>query len=505
MALSTARIFCLALAVRAAYLAAIIGLDAALPDNDSSALLVRRSCGGGPPAFASGAPRAYGLHSLLVWDSVFFERVARCGYEFEQYHAFLPAFPAAAYALASAVAGGGGGPPSPAAFAAAGVALNALLGACSAALLARLTAAVLRDERSAAVAALFFILNPASVFHAVAYTEALFTFLSFAGLYALHARGAFWPAAAAFAASSAARSNGILSAGFLLHASARRAIADWRAGRRGGAAAAAARGAVGAALVVAPYAWLQYSAWAAYCGPAAAGPRRPWCDGALPSVYGFVQGEYWGVGFLKYYQLKQIPNFLIAAPVLALTFAAVAAYARRNGRHFAAGGLLQPDALEALFGPPAAGGRGGRKGRVAAAAPDEEQAAAAMGRGGGGGGAAAAVRRSQRLAPGERGGSGGERTPPPPPPAAPAPAAARGFFRPEATVFVVHWGAMALLALLAMHVQVATRFLSSCAPIYWYAAHLQQGSPRAARWLWAYCLAYMTLGALMMPNFYPWT
>lgn len=32
-------------------------------------------------------------HSVFVWDSVFFTRVALCGYEYEQYYAFFPFLP----------------------------------------------------------------------------------------------------------------------------------------------------------------------------------------------------------------------------------------------------------------------------------------------------------------------------------------------------------------------------------------------------------------------------
>jgi hypothetical protein len=75
---------------------------------------------------------------------------------------------------------------------------------------------------------------------------------------------------------------------------------------------------------------------------------------------------------------------------------------------------------------------------------------------------------------------------------------------------------------------VATRFLSaSCPPLYWFAAHLllyggggsssraptamggKDGSGGAGgaigALLWGYCWAFASLGAVMFPNFYPWT
>eukprot|EP00798_Chlamydomonas_sp_ICE-L_P007367 gene7368-491_t len=47
-----------------------------------------------------------------------------------------------------------------------------------------------------------------------------------------------------------------------------------------------------------------------------------------------------------------------------------------------------------------------------------------------------------------------------------------GFLNPRVGVFIYPWAFMTLTATFVMHVQVATRFLSSCPPMYWYMAHL---------------------------------
>jgi len=63
------------------------------------------------------------------------------------------------------------------------------------------------------------------------------------------------------------------------------------------------------------------------------------------------------------------------------------------------------------------------------------------------------------------------------------------------------------LVLMPDNWQVATRFLSASAPLYWFAAYLMI-SPSSRRWgylIWAYCAAYILLGSLLFPNFYPFT
>lgn len=44
-----------------------------------------------------------------------------------------------------------------------------------------------------------------------------------------------------------------------------------------------------------------------------------WCRRPVPNLYSHIQSAYWGVGFLRYWQWKQLPNFLLAAPALLLT------------------------------------------------------------------------------------------------------------------------------------------------------------------------------------------
>lgn len=133
---------------------------------------------------------------------------------------------------------------------------------------------------------------------------------------------------------------------------------------------------VGAALVIGPLGAFQLFGYAQFCRGAS--PAPPWCAASLPYLYGYVQSHYWGVGFLRYFQLQQVrvtctstpsgtdtgcsqfytfhcyshfkrkyrcisginlslavhaqvPNFLLAMPVLVLTWTGCVRFVRDHG------------------------------------------------------------------------------------------------------------------------------------------------------------------------------
>ncbi|MFS7956902.1 putative GPI mannosyltransferase 2 [Helianthus anomalus] len=55
---------------------------------------------------------------------------------------------------------------------------------------------------------------------------------------------------------------------------------------------------------------------------------RPWCKAKIPLLYNFIQSHYWGVGFLRYFQFKQLPNFLLASPILSMAVCSIIYYVK---------------------------------------------------------------------------------------------------------------------------------------------------------------------------------
>ncbi|XP_074074111.1 GPI mannosyltransferase 2 [Macrotis lagotis] len=304
------------------------------------------------------------LGGLARWDAEHFLFIAEHGYVYEHSWAFFPGFPLALRAAAELALWPLRGLltlRSRLLLAAAG--LNALCSALAAAALYRLGCLVLRRRRPAFLAALLFCLSPANVFLAAAYSESLFALLAFSAMGQLE-RGRGGRAALLFALASAVRSNGLANAGFLLHAQCRAWLAAPRRPRAACRPAALLPPLLRVLGVGLPFALVQLLAYGQFCGPRAAGPvpeplvrlardkayrlpggaRPGWCAWRLPLVYGYVQDAYWNVGFLRYFELRQLPNFLLAGPVALLGAAAAWAYGSANLRHCLSLGLLSSDA-----------------------------------------------------------------------------------------------------------------------------------------------------------------
>lgn len=150
-------------------------------------------------------------------------------------------------------------------------------------------------------------------------------------------------AALYFALATSFRTNGIILAGFILYNLVARpilvqavsALSNWphttflaisksflSAARRI-SLFSTAYGLILTTIVLLPFVAHQYIAYAAFCiEPTNTTDTslypRPWCASRLPLIYGFVQSHYWDVGFLRYWTVAQIPNFIIATPMLAL-------------------------------------------------------------------------------------------------------------------------------------------------------------------------------------------
>jgi phosphatidylinositol glycan class V len=335
---------------------------------------------------------------------------------------------------------------------------------------------------------LLFLVNPANVFFGTVYSEALGAALVFTGcrcfleqqglgvFHPLHSGARlkwmtfvllFWWLA------SLTRSNGILYASFLVLHAIGRAL---QPGQQfvGRFFRLLFRMSLALALVAGSVGLHNYLGYRAHCAATTgdddnATLRPDWCDeGPLFQLYAYVQRKHWNVGFLHYYEWKQLPNFLLAAPVLILSGMAVATWIRFSWRRFYQENrdqyspTLRPKYLLywsiTSLQDFASDGETAWKETIfnSLAAKGPEEAALVGG-----------------------------------------------------PLLLGHYAILAATALLGLtvaHVQISTRMIfSSCSALYWYLTVKIHHGGIFGEAILIWCLLYIVLGTIMHPNWLPWT
>ncbi|KAI8394062.1 dolichol-p-mannose mannosyltransferase [Radiomyces spectabilis] len=271
------------------------------------------------------------LSVFLRWDALYFLHIADKGYIYEQEHAFLPGMPLVARLLANTVF-------RP---------LHVYLGRqytlllsgivtanvsfiLAAGALYSLTRSVFPNNvKLSGLAAVAFCVSPPSLFMSSFYTESLFAYLSFSGMNFM-SRGHPLLASIVWSFASATRSNGIIYAGFFIyHLIIQPCLSrpfSFKVIILG-----VLRTVIYTALTWSGFLAFQYYGYLQHCTHE---PLRPWCSSTFPLLYSFVQKEYWNNGFLAYYELKQLPNFLLAAPIIGLSIYGLWTYAQYDWTRF---------------------------------------------------------------------------------------------------------------------------------------------------------------------------
>ncbi|KAG0328306.1 hypothetical protein BGZ99_005659 [Dissophora globulifera] len=243
---------------------------------------------------------------FLRWDSFYFVDIAERGYAFEQI--LVPLDGILTYRQRLVVAGV--------------LVANATFVA-AAVQIYNLTNVLFKRERFAFMTAMLYVLTPSGIFMSAIYTESAFAALSFTGML-LAARQQYLLAAITWSVSCTARANGILYAGFFLYDLVVKmdlSASLWTKFK------ALVKAACLCLITWTGFVAVQAYGYSLYCVGDTLLDARPWCGTTVPLIYTFVQDFYWNVGFLRYYEIKQIPNFLMAAPMITLSTAGIYYYA----------------------------------------------------------------------------------------------------------------------------------------------------------------------------------
>ncbi|KAM0991345.1 hypothetical protein ACFX13_009891 [Malus domestica] len=413
------------------------------------------------------------IESSIVWDGVYYVRIAECGYEYEQTYAFFPLLPLCMSFLSRTVLA----PLVPvigqrAVLGLSGYVINNIAFVFGAVYLYRLSVVILKDQEAAVRASLLFCFNPASIFYSSIYSETLFALFSVGGLYHLIS-GKDVIAVLWFALSGFSRSNGVLNAGYFCFQTMHQAYdAVFLRKRPFLALQAVVGGALRCICIFVPFIAFQAYGYNNLCLEHLPSDMRPWCNARVPLLYNYIQSHYWGVGFLRYFQVKQLPNFLLASPILSLALCSIIHYAKSKPENFFSLGFRAPpedkDSAAVLFSLTEYSSRS-----------QENRTRKQVNKDG------PALLSEEHKA-----------------------LAKQGYLSVAVLPCILHLGFMAATAFFVMHVQVATRFLSFSPPLYWFASYIMKSRGTGKRWgyiVWAYSAAYILLGSLLFPNFYPFT
>jgi len=292
------------------------------------------------------------VRSLCTWDCVHFVDIAQCGYQYEHQHAFYPLLPLCVrYASKTVLAFMRPYLGTRATLVLIGLLLTNGAFVASAACLYQLSRHLLPTEAHALWAVTLYSVNPASVFGSAVYTESVFALFTNLGFLSM-CWDRWWLASVALTLAAAARSNGFLHSGAfglrLLYVG--QEIARRPRKRFCGEAARfcyaflALSLAVQCLLPCMPMILFEAYARVRYC-TIDTEDTRPWCQ-SMSSLYAFVQDRYWGVGFLKYFEWKQAPNFGLAMPALLLSLCSLWATMRGHLSHVVSAGLWSASFLK---------------------------------------------------------------------------------------------------------------------------------------------------------------
>ncbi|KAG8588696.1 hypothetical protein GDO81_006065 [Engystomops pustulosus] len=405
------------------------------------------------------------------WDAEHFLFIAEHGYVYEHNMAFFPLLPLLIGGLAQ-------GPLLPLAgllrlrsrLLISSAFLNCVCSTLAAVSLYLLGCVTLQSRRSAFLSALLFCMSPVSIFMASTYSESLYVLATFAGLWQLQKHRTIC-SSAFLSLATAARSNGLVNAGFLLHSTVKEAI------QRKNYSGKLLQTIFGIVLIILPFVLFQCFCFVRSCLESDENQQIPqelvqlaiekgyrvhkthipaWCSLRFPLAYSHIQSEYWDVGLFRYFKLQQLPNFLLASPVMILSICTILEYTSSNLELCRTLGLWK---VQSKY--------------------------------------------------------------------------TNGFYGPHVFVYVAHLAALTGFGFLCMHVQVLTRLLfSSCPVLYWFCSHvihknepwilglkrgktvsnpalqlllawtsLQQGT----RIILAYFFGYWVIGTALHVNFLPWT
>lgn len=274
------------------------------------------------------------------WDAQYFLFIAEHGYVYENSLAFQPLYPFSIRSVAALLKMyiPNNMISSRQLVIVVAVLINVFFFVMAMQTLHKLTKTVFNNKAKANVAVLLFIINPASIFFSAPYTESLYAWLSFKVMLMTISNVHSCFICVPLGLSILCRSNGLVNFGFLFYFAIKKICQRFSMFE---SCRIILRTAIITSVALAQYLLLQWYIYQLFCREndlkhpvdfVAYGSENnlvlsgthsvhhhtasSWCYDSIPLSYGYVQKTYWNVGFLRYYEFKQIPNFLLAFPII---------------------------------------------------------------------------------------------------------------------------------------------------------------------------------------------
>ncbi|XP_008488025.1 GPI mannosyltransferase 2 [Diaphorina citri] len=292
------------------------------------------------------------LSPFVRWDAVYFLHIAQFGYSYENTIAFFPLFPKLVHCVAFVIYHVTfHSLNTSSCFLLSAILINFICFSLSTLVIYKLALIVSnKNFNFSSIVVVLFILNPSRVFFIAPYSEALFSLTSFLGILSLYDSWNF-KGCIFFAFSVATRSNGILNVGFIIHKYMHLFVSCLQIKKKKIPYWSLLWNSIclffAIGFIIAPFIFYQNTTRSLFCDPQNSNlsisnshvishgvkhnyvlpgtSRGSYCS-SYEFPYSYVQRHYWNVGFLRYFQFKQIPNFLLAAPILLLIFHAAYEY-----------------------------------------------------------------------------------------------------------------------------------------------------------------------------------
>lgn len=310
------------------------------------------------------------FNGLTRWDGQYFLHIAKYGYTYENTLAFYPLYPMLIRIISIFIKKIFFKLNVHSSVLIAAVLINIICFVKSAVIFYDLSKIILKTTNVAYIAAILYCINPATIFFSAVYSESLFAYLTFSSMlrsikldpYVLIPIGL----------SILTRSNGIVNVGFPIYYQLKKLFYNYMIKDRNVSFKIFYQFILKIIILknfclifntiiisIIPFLLLQIYNYVMFCIPnqtfipdhivnfsiinnlVMPGNNNEWCYFKVPFAYSYVQKKYWNIGFLNYYEIKQVPNFILAFPILYIMIKCIKEFFFEHKKYFYTLGFIK--------------------------------------------------------------------------------------------------------------------------------------------------------------------